>query len=150
MATDILYDVTTNSQIREYFNYKMIERIYVTCRAKIGLDFMTKLVEESTEFNGRKDLVRVCVSQFFDGDLSGVAIMDIKKVKKKKTKIVLHLLCTLGHSIRLGEKLLNYILDNICGKCLIELESVPSARGFYEKMGFTLKPGSSYVYILNK
>jgi hypothetical protein len=76
--------------------------------------------------------------------------MDIKEIKKKKKKIFLHLICTKKYSNRLGEKLMNYIIENICDKCVIDLESVPSARPFYEKMGFKLIPGSAYDYTFTK
>ena len=117
----------------------MIEAIGEACRAKIGYSYIKRLIVESDE---RREETRVCVIQYLGGtgprNIAGVAIMDLSEQTGIK-KVYIHLFCTRMSTLKLGQQLLAYIKAHVCGECIIELDSVPEALGFYDKMGFVRK-----------
>jgi len=126
---EIKYKILKNKELNVFYRDN-IEMIGAACREKISYSFIKGLFREPAEGE------RICVVQYKNNDIIGVSIMDLFENGWYHKSLYIHLLCTMQSTQKLGTQLLKYIQDNICGDCVIELDSLDAAKGFYTKMGF--------------
>lgn len=146
---DIGYEVYKNSDITTVFlEDDELDEIDIACRSSIGKRYIRDLIAKAEDFDDMEGRTRICVTQWTNHRMIGFAIVDLIQEGWYSKHLYVHLLCTLKSDKKLGYLMLKYIRENICGSCEIELESVPGAEGFYEKMGFKLK-GGPFEYALD-
>lgn len=98
----------------------------------------------------------VFILQFYKGKECGISIITIITQNNYRNKIYIERFCTSleceEKKLKCGQNLMNFIKHYYCSKkkCSIELNSVPSATGFYEKMLFKRARSdilNNYLYV---